>query len=101
MAIHTDHDACGPLALDAQVRDDARRRLASVRGHVDGIIRMLEREDVYCVDVLKQVKAVEGALAKVGDGVLRSHLRNHVVSARERGNADVIVAELMAVLKYR
>lgn len=101
MAIDTDHDACGPLALDPQVRDDARRRLASVRGHVDGIIRMLEREDVYCVDVLKQVKAVEGALAKVGDGVLRSHLRNHVVSARERGDADVIVAELMEVLKYR
>jgi DNA-binding FrmR family transcriptional regulator len=33
--------------------------------------------------------------------VLRSHLRNHVVTAHERGDTDEIVAELMEVLKYR
>lgn len=91
---------CG-LRLDESVREDARQRLLSLRGHVDGVARMLEREEVYCVDVLKQLKAVEGALTKVGDLVLRSHLRNHVVTAHERGDTDRIVAELMDVLKYR
>lgn len=91
---------CG-LRLDSGVREDARQRMQSLRGHVDGITRMLEKDEIYCVDVLKQIKAVEGALAKVGDLVLRSHLHNHVVTAHERGDVDAIIAELMEVLKYR
>ncbi|BDU78012.1 metal-sensitive transcriptional regulator [Mesoterricola sediminis] len=93
---------CGHgLRLDGPVRDDARRRLLSVKGHVEGILRMLEDDTVYCVDVLKQLKAVDGALGKVGNLVLQSHLRHHVVTAHERGDEDRIVAELMEILKYR
>jgi DNA-binding FrmR family transcriptional regulator len=62
---------------------------------------MLEDESVYCVDALKQIKAVQGALDKVGTLVLRSHLKDHVVTAAARGDTDQIVAELMEVLKYR
>ena len=93
---------CGQgLRLDAGVRQDARRRLLSVKGHVEGILRMLEDDQVYCVDVLKQVKAVDGALAKVGALILQSHLKHHVVTAHERGDEDRIVEELMEILKYR
>ncbi|HJW08764.1 MAG TPA: metal-sensitive transcriptional regulator [Holophagaceae bacterium] len=89
------------LHLDPAVRADAKRRLASVRGHVEGILRMLEEDSVYCVDVLKQLKAVEGALGRVGDLVLKSHLAHHVVSAAERGDEARMVEELMELLKYR
>lgn len=89
------------LHLDPAAREDARRRLLSIRGHVEGILRMLEEESIYCVDILKQVKAVNGALDKVGDLVLRSHLKDHVVTAHERGDVADIVDELMEVLKYR
>ena len=92
---------CDQLAIDPAVREDAKARLRSIRGHVDGILRMLDREDVYCVDALKQIKAVNGALAKTGDLILRGHLKHHVVTAHERGDEDAIVAELMDVLKYR
>lgn len=93
---------CGHvLRLDPAAREDARRRLLSIRGHIEGILRMLETESVYCVDVLKQIKAVDGALDKVGDLILRSHLRDHVVTAQKRGDESVIVDELMEVLKYR
>jgi DNA-binding FrmR family transcriptional regulator len=91
----------GALHLAAKTREDSRRRLLSVKGHVEGVLRMLEDESVYCVDVLKQVRAVEGALRSVGDLVLRSHLEHHVVSAQARGDTDKIVDELMEVLKYR
>ncbi len=94
------HAGCA-LKLDSDVRDDARRRLLSIKGHVEGVLRMLEDDEVYCVDVLKQMKAVNGALAKVGDLVLRSHLRDHVVTAGQRGDTEQIIAELMEVLKYR
>ncbi len=89
------------LHLDAGTRENARRRLLSVRGHVEGILRMLEDDSVYCVDILKQIKAVDGALDKIGDLVLRSHLKDHVVTAHERGDVGDIVDELMEVLKYR
>ena len=95
------HAECHGLHLDPQTRDDARRRLLSIRGHVEGVLRMLDDESIYCVDALKQIKAVGGALDKVAGLVLKSHLRDHVVSARERGDVDEIVAELMEVLKYR
>ena len=77
------------------------RRLLSIRGHVDGVMRMLDDESVYCVDALKQIKAINGALEKVGAMVLQSHLKDHVVNAQQRGDADEIVQELMEVLKYR
>ncbi len=89
------------LRLDPAVREEARRRLLSIRGHVEGILRMLESEDVYCVDVLRQIKAVQGALDRVGELVLKSHLKDHVATAHERGDVEALVEELMEVLKYR
>ena len=94
-------NCCDYLALEPEVRRDALLRLRSVRGHVDGVLRMLERDDVYCVDALKQIKAVQGALTKTSDLVLRSHFKHHVVTAHQRGDEDAIVAELMEVLRYR
>ena len=92
---------CHGLRLDAAAREEARRRLLSVKGHVEGLLRMLDDPAVYCVDVLKQMKAVKGALAVAGDVVLKSHLREHVVTAQARGDAAAIIEELMDVLKYR
>ena len=90
-----------PLHLDENVREDARRRLLTVKGHVEGVLKMLEKEDIYCVDVLKQTKAIEGALNKIGNLVLKSHLRNHVVTAAQRGDSEALVDELMEYFKYR
>ncbi len=89
------------LRLNNETRDKVRNRLRSIKGHVDGITRMLDDDSTYCVDVLKQIKAVTGALDKVGGLVLRSHLHDHVVTAADRGDVDQIVEELVEVLKYR
>ena len=89
------------LHLDTATREDAVLRLKSVRGHVEGVLRMLEDPSVYCVDVLKQVSAIQGGLRKVTEGVLRSHVRDHVVTAAMRGDSENIVDELMEALKDR
>ena len=89
------------LHLDTVTREDAVGRLKSVRGHVEGVLRMLEDPGVYCVDVLKQVSAIQGGLRKVSEAVLRSHVRDHVVTAAMRGDSENIVDELMEALKYR
>jgi CsoR family transcriptional regulator, copper-sensing transcriptional repressor len=97
---HGEHgDAC--LHLDPETRANAALRLKSVRGHVEGVQRMLEDEGVYCVDVLKQVSAIQGALRKISDSVLRAHMRDHVATAAIRGDTEWLVEELMEALKYR
>lgn len=97
----TEHAVQHGMHLDPEVRRDVTKRLRNARGHLDGVLRMLDDPSVYCVDVLKQVKAVHGALSKVNEAVLRAHVRDHVVTAAQRGDADVIVEELMEALKYR
>ena len=96
-----DHDHRDCLHLDPDTRKDASIRLKSAKGHLEGVLRMLEDPDVYCVDVLKQIKAVQGALTKVGDKVLRAHIRDHVATAAQRGDSEQITEELMEALKYR
>lgn len=75
--------------------DSVRFRLRSVRGHLDGVIRMVE-EDRYCIDVLHQMSAVQGALDRVRRDILEAHLRGCVPEAISEGRADDIVDELMA-----
>lgn len=93
---HAEH-----LCMPADARKRAMRRLSIARGHLDSIVRMLEKDDVYCVDVLRQIKAVQGALSGAGDVVLRGHLETHVATAQERGDTAEIVDELMEALRYR
>ncbi|MDQ3398800.1 MAG: metal-sensitive transcriptional regulator [Deinococcota bacterium] len=89
------------LRLDPTTRKDAALRLKSAKGHLEGVLRMLEDDSVYCVDVMKQIKAVQGALSKVNASVLRSHIRDHVATAALRGDTERMVDELMEALKYR
>jgi DNA-binding FrmR family transcriptional regulator len=62
-------------------------RLKTIDGHLRGIIRMVE-EDAYCIDVIKQVQAVQAALSKVSEGILREHLNSCVTTAIRGENPD-------------
>lgn len=55
-------------------------RLKSVAGHVNGITRMVE-EDIYCIDIIRQIQAVQAALNKVSVLVLDDHLHHCVIEA--------------------
>ncbi len=76
-------------------------RLKSVVGHLNGIITMVD-EDRYCIDVIKQIQAVEAALAKVSNMILDDHLRTCLITAvrgedaAERERALNEISELFA-----
>ncbi len=87
--------------------DEKRRLLSRLRraeGQVAAVRRMVE-EDAYCVDVLTQVAAARGALARVGDVVLRNHVETCVSAALRSEDEEARVDkldELMDVLvRYR
>ena len=70
-------------------------RLRTARGHLDAVIRMVD-EDRYCIDVLHQLSAVQGALERVRRDVLEAHLRGCVPEAVAEGRIEDIVDELMS-----
>src|SRR5438093_12914361 len=80
-------------------RRDVLNRLKTARGHLDGIIRMVE-DDTYCPDLMKQLSAVQGSLERASRIVLRNHLETCVAAAMVAGRTDEIVDELMEALRY-
>jgi DNA-binding FrmR family transcriptional regulator len=52
---------------------EAQKRLKTIEGHIRGIQRMLD-EDAYCIEIIKQVQAVQAALNKVNSLILDEHL---------------------------
>jgi DNA-binding FrmR family transcriptional regulator len=66
--------------MDNTTRAKTVRRLQSIEGHIRGIQRMVE-EDQYCIDVIKQINAVQAALGRVSQTILEEHLNTCVASA--------------------
>jgi CsoR family transcriptional regulator, copper-sensing transcriptional repressor len=74
--------------------DNALKRLKIIEGHLKGVIRMVE-EDAYCIDVIRQIQAVEAALNKVSAQILEGHLNSCVITAVQGED----LAERQRVLK--
>lgn len=55
-------------------------RLKTVEGHVRGVQRMVE-EDAYCIDLIRQIQAIQGALGKVTTKILNDHLNSCLITA--------------------
>ncbi|MCA9710869.1 MAG: metal-sensitive transcriptional regulator [Myxococcales bacterium] len=72
--------------LDQTHKKKVLTRLRRIEGQVGALRRMLD-EDEYCVDVLLQLSAVQGALQKVGHILLESHMRHCVREAFDGGDA--------------
>ena len=82
-----------------EYKKDAELRLKVAAGHLEGVRRMLEK-DAYCVDLMKQLSAVQGTLQRVQEIFLRNHLSTCVSDAIKNGSGDAMIEELMAALKY-
>jgi DNA-binding FrmR family transcriptional regulator len=76
------------------VRSEVLRRLRFVEGHLEGVRRMIEKDE-YCVDILRQTHAVRKAIEKVEAIMLEGHLRTCVVEGMRDGRQDQVVNELM------
>ncbi len=74
-------------------------RLKTIEGHVRGVQRMVEN-DAYCIDLLKQTRAIQQALTKLDALILEEHLRGCVTTAiqsEDVGERERVVRELMQV----
>jgi DNA-binding FrmR family transcriptional regulator len=79
--------------------EDALKRLKNIEGHLHGISRMVE-EDAYCIDVIRQLQAVQAALDKVSAGILERHLNSCVITAiqgEDAGERQRVLKEITEV----
>ena len=85
----------------AEQRRDILNRLKSVDGHLRGVIKMVD-EDAYCMDVIKQLQAVQGAIGRVNALLLADHLQTCVTTAI-RGDAPAererVIGELLRLFE--
>jgi CsoR family transcriptional regulator, copper-sensing transcriptional repressor len=71
--------------IDDETRGKALGRLRRIEGQVQGIQRMVE-EDKYCVDILLQLTAVQGAVEQVQRLLLGRHIESCVADAVRSGS---------------
>ena len=71
--------------LNDETKAKARGRLRRIEGQVQGLQRMVEH-DAYCVDILLQISAVQGALEQVQKLLLGRHIESCVADALRSGS---------------
>ena len=71
--------------IDEETKGKAQGRLRRIEGQVQGLQRMLAA-DAYCVDILLQVSAVQGALEQVQKLLLGRHIESCVADALRSGS---------------
>lgn len=72
------------MGIDETTRRDLGSRLARIRGQVEGLSRMVEKER-YCPDILQQFAAVHSALRAAESRLLASHLEGCATRAINEG----------------
>jgi len=72
------------MGIGEPTKTDLRKRLARIRGQVEGLARMVE-EDRYCPDTLHQFAAVRSALRSAEKILLANHLERCATHAIEEG----------------
>lgn len=86
------------MAITDDNKDKLKSRLAKAIGHLNAVYRMVD-EKKYCIDVLNQLKAVQAALDRTSEVILRQHLETCVVEAVGKQDSERVIEELLQVFK--
>ncbi len=89
----------GSLALFPEIKGRLRRRMRTVVGHIQAIERMIE-EERYCVEILKQIAAVQAQLSNIAHELTKSHMKGCLTGAIHAGKGEEAIEELAEILKY-
>ena len=83
-----------------KVKKDVIKRLSYLIGHLNGVKKMVE-DDKYCIDIVKQIQAVQSALNKTTEIVLEDHLKTCVSHAIKTGKGNKYIKEIMETIKQK
>jgi DNA-binding FrmR family transcriptional regulator len=70
-----------------KANEDILRRVRVAVGHLEGVTRMIEREE-YCIDIIRQIQAVQASLNRLSAMILENHLDTCVTTAVRGDDPD-------------
>jgi CsoR family transcriptional regulator, copper-sensing transcriptional repressor len=79
-------------------KEKLKLRLVKAMGHLNAVHKMVDQQK-YCIDVLHQLKAVQAALDKVSEEILKQHLETCVVDAVRNQDESRVIEELIQVFR--
>jgi DNA-binding FrmR family transcriptional regulator len=82
-------------------KHDISNRLKTVEGHIRGVERMVD-EDQYCIDIIRQINAIQAALNKISINILDDHLSTCLVTAVQgdsESERDRVLKEILDVFE--
>lgn len=85
--------------MELAFKKQAALRLKVAAGHLESVRKMVD-QDIYCVNIMKQVAAVQASLEQVQKILLRNHLSTCVADAVQHGMGQEIIDELLEAMKY-
>jgi len=71
--------------MDAETKHRALARLRRIAGQIQGVQRMVD-EDKYCVDIMLQISAIQGALEQVSKILMARHIESCVMDSMKAGS---------------
>jgi DNA-binding FrmR family transcriptional regulator len=86
------------MAINESNKQILIRRLAKAGGQLFSVQKMVQ-DELYCIDVLNQLKAVQGAIDKIAQLILKEHLDTCFVDAVKRDDSQRVMDELWNLLK--
>lgn len=69
-------------------KDTQLRKLKTVRGQIDGLIKMVE-DNRYCLDISNQLMASISILKNINKDVLTAHLRGCVKESYNKSEDEI------------
>ena len=71
--------------MDDETTQRALGRLRRIEGQIQGVRRMVE-EGKYCVDIMLQISAIQGALEQVSKLLMAQHIETCVLDSVKAGS---------------
>jgi DNA-binding FrmR family transcriptional regulator len=87
------------VPLTVPRKTDIVRRLKTARGHLEGVLGMIE-DNASCIDLLTQLSAIRSALSQVNHLIVQHHLDRCFMELIRSGDEKTAVAELLSTLAY-
>ncbi len=76
-------------------KSEVLRRLKSVEGHVRGVAKMVENEDVTYADVVQQTNAIFSAIRRINTVLLKDFVEER---AEQEGVSEEMVKDLVKAI---
>lgn len=82
------------------MKKDIIFRLRTIKGHIDGIEKMVE-EGKTCDEILLQIAAIKSSIEKVGYSILENHAKECLINIEKQGvDVDEVNKVIKSILKF-